>query len=142
MLGGITATAVTLEAEMRFPWSGGLHPWLDVAIETQSDLLGIKSKRYEPFRDRKKVSFSPAYFQPVWGKAMRGFEHMRDNLASGHMTFSTLDAAQLVKHAFGIRTQASGAGRRPCSSIYTRSPGPIRMARQFRPRWWRSTGTR
>jgi hypothetical protein len=109
---GMTATAVMLEAEMRFPWRGGLHPWLDVAIETQSDLLGVESKRYEPFRDRKKVSFPPTYFQPVWGKAMQGFERMRDYLASGHMTFSTLDAAQLVKHAFGLRTQAVRRGKK------------------------------
>ena len=109
---GMTATAVTLEAEMRFPWRGGLHPWLDVAIEMPSRLLGIKSKRYEPFRDWKKVSFSPAYFQPVWGKAMGGFERMRDNLASGQITFLTLDAAQLVKHAFGLRTQAVRRGKK------------------------------
>lgn len=26
--------SVTLEAEMRFPWAEGRHPWLDVVIET------------------------------------------------------------------------------------------------------------
>ena len=109
---GAVASSVLLEAEMRFPWSGGLHPYLDVAIDTPHQLIGIESKRYEPFRDRKKVAFSRAYSQPVWGNSMQTFERMRDTLASGQLAFSNLDAAQLVKHAFGLRTQASKRGKR------------------------------
>jgi len=107
------ATNVTLEAEMRFPWSGGRHPWLDVAVETPTQLIGIESKRYEPFRDGKAAYFSDAYFQAVWGEAMQGFERMRDALATGTTRYATLDAAQLVKHAFGLRTQAQARGKRP-----------------------------
>ena len=105
------ARTVQLEAQMRFPWRGGLHPWLDVAIETDTALIGIESKRYEPFRDRKTVTFSPAYSRPVWGGAMAPFEAMRDALQGGR-TFRFLDAAQLVKHAFGLRTQAQRRGKR------------------------------
>ena len=43
---------------MRFSWSGGLHPWLDVGIQTAERLIGIESKRYEPFRDHKTATFS------------------------------------------------------------------------------------
>jgi hypothetical protein len=110
VLGGHAAQAVVLEAQMRFPWSGGLHPWLDVGVETAERLIGIESKRYEPFRDRKTASFSAAYSRPVWGSAMGPFEAMRDTLSAGRR-FAFLDAAQLVKHAFGLRTQGQRSGR-------------------------------
>ena len=58
------AVEVRLEAEMRFPWSGGLHAWLDAVVVTKSLLIGIESKRYEPYRSKPKVGFSPAYDRP------------------------------------------------------------------------------
>ena len=48
------ATSLALEKEVRFPWRGGNHPNLDVLITTPSALIGIESKRFEPFRDRKE----------------------------------------------------------------------------------------
>lgn len=108
-----TVTLVSLESQMRFPWTGGLHPWLDAHLETADVLIGIESKRYEPFRDRKTVDFSEAYARPVWGDRMQPFESMRAALQSGEQVFSYLDAAQLVKHAFGLRTQGEKRGRRP-----------------------------
>lgn len=105
------ALAVHLEMEMRFPWRGGRHPWLDVAIETEAALIGVESKRYEPFRKGRPGSFSDAYARPVWGEAMAPFESMRDALRAGR-AFQILDACQLVKHAFGLRTQAQRQGRR------------------------------
>ena len=105
------ARCVDLEVQMRFPWSGGRHPWLDVGIGTDDALMGIESKRYEPFRDRKTAVFSPAYSRRVWGEAMGPFETMRDTLSAGRV-FQFLDAAQLVKHAFALRTQAHQQGRR------------------------------
>ena len=110
MLGA--ARAVTLEAELRFPWSGGRHPWLDVAIVTDDALIGVESKRFEPFRDKKRVALSEAYWRPVWGERMGAFERMRDHLASDERRYAYLDAAQLVKHAFGLRTQAQKQGNR------------------------------
>jgi len=98
-------TKVELECEMRFPWSGGHHAWLDAAIEADGLLVGIESKRYEPFRDEKRVAFSEAYQRNVWGNKMTPFIQMRDRLLSGEAVFYFLDAAQLVKHAFGLRTQ-------------------------------------
>lgn len=107
LLAAGSAGTVELEAEMQFPWSGGLHPCLDIAVETAQTLIGIESKRYEPFRDRKVPSFSAAYFRQRWGARMAHFEAARDLLASGNVSFNFLDAAQLVKHAFGLRTQAT-----------------------------------
>jgi hypothetical protein len=109
-LGGHEAQRVDLEAQMRFPWSGGLHPWLDVGVQTAERLIGIESKRYEPFRDHKTATFSAAYARPVWGQAMGPYEAMRDALSAGRR-FAFLDAAQLVKHAFGLRTEGQRTGR-------------------------------
>jgi hypothetical protein len=108
-----TPTYVGLEECARFPWRGGRHPWLDVIVETQTHLIGIESKRYEPYRVRRPGSLSRAYRRPVWGANMVPFERMRDRLSEGILTYQHLDAIQLVKHAFGIRTRADSCGKRP-----------------------------
>lgn len=107
------AIRVDVERQMRFPWSGGRHPWLDAAAETSSHIIGVESKRFEPFRDTKKVSLSAAYDRDVWGAAMEPFLAMRDDLRSGRMTFLHLDAAQLVKHAFGLVTEGRRVAKSP-----------------------------
>jgi len=75
-------------------------------------IAGIESKRHEPFRDRKKVSLSEAYDRPVWGDEMRPYEAMRDRLRVGESRYVHLDAAQLVKHAFGLVTESKRQGKR------------------------------
>lgn len=107
------ATRVEVERQMRFPWSGGRHPWLDAAVETDAHLIGVESKRFEPFRDRKAVALSDAYDRDVWGEAMRPFTDMRDALRRGGVRFFHLDAAQLVKHALGLLTEARRRDKRP-----------------------------
>ena len=99
-------TDVTLEAEMRFPWSGGRHPWLDVGISTHTTLIGVESKRYEPFRPQKQSGFAEVYDRPVWGEKMGNFTRLRDDLVEGRVWFDTLDAVQLIKQAYGIHTRA------------------------------------
>lgn len=96
--------SVEIEAEMRFPWTGGRHPWLDAAITTSTTLVGVESKRYEPFRPRKAVAFSEAYDSRPW-EGMARFDAMRRALAEGKQSYRHLDAVQLVKHAYGLRTQ-------------------------------------
>lgn len=49
---------VSLEREMRFPWSGGRHSWLDAAVETPAHLIGVESKRFEPFRSNKPAKLA------------------------------------------------------------------------------------
>lgn len=107
------AVSVEVEYCARFPWPGGRHPWLDAAIETETILIGVESKRYEPFRDRKTVSLSSAYDRPVWGRDMTPFERMRDALRVDPERFRFLDAAQLTKHAFGLVTDARRKRKRP-----------------------------
>lgn len=105
------ADFVTLEAEMRFPWNGGRHPWLDVGLTTPTTLIGIESKRYEPFRPAKRSSFSDAYNRPEWGGNMKRYTELRLDISSGTAQFGALDAVQLIKHAYGIRTRAMKSAR-------------------------------
>jgi hypothetical protein len=72
--------------------------------QTSNALIGIESKRYESFRVKKVSPLSKAYWRPSWGDAMFGYERIRDALSDGSIRFAHLDAVQLVKHAFGLRT--------------------------------------
>ena len=103
--------SVELEAEMHFPWSGGRHPWLDVAITTPTTLVGIESKRYEPFRPAKATGFAEVYDRPVWGSQMARYTRLMADLVSGAVSFEALDAVQLVKDALGLRTQGEKRAR-------------------------------
>ena len=107
------AHRVDVERQMRFPWRGGRHPWLDAAVETATHLIGVESKRFEPFRDAKTVNLSDAYDRDVWGDGMAPFTGMRDMLRDGGAAFTYLDAAQLVKHAFGLVTEGNRIGKAP-----------------------------
>ena len=100
------AETVEIEAELRFPWSGGRHPWLDAVITTATTLVAVESTRYEPFRPRKATRFSEAYDSRDWGPGMARFTAMRQSLTEGRQSYRHLDAVQLVKHAHGLRTQA------------------------------------
>jgi hypothetical protein len=103
---GWPANNVDIEYCARFPWAGGQHPWLDSFVETSTHILGIESKRFEPFRLKLEGKLSQAYWRPVWGKEMAAYERMRDQIANGERSFKHLDGVQLVKHAFGLRTEA------------------------------------
>lgn len=106
------AVKVDVERQMRFPWSGGRHPWLDAAVETQTYLIGVESKRFEPFRDAKTGQLSPAYDRDVWGAEMGPYAALRDRLRKAN-EFRFLDAVQLVKHAFGLLTEGRRLGKQP-----------------------------
>lgn len=107
------ATRVDVERQMRFPWSGGRHPWLDAAVETDVHLIGVESKRFEPYRDRKVAKLSKAYNRDVWGDQMELWCTMRDRLRSQPEAYRWLDAAQLVKHAYGLATEGERCGKSP-----------------------------
>ncbi len=103
--------SVTCEAIVRFAWSGGRHPCLDVRVDTDAEVIGVESKRYEPFRWHGAPKLSEAYWRPVWGERMERYCAMRDRLRDEPHAFQHLDATQLVKHAFGLRSEAAREGR-------------------------------
>lgn len=107
------AVRVDVERQMRFPWSGGRHPWLDAAFETVTRLVGVESKRLEPFRDHKEAKLSDAYWRDVWGDGMERWCAVRDRLREEPKAFIHLDAAQLVKHAFGLASEAARISKAP-----------------------------
>ena len=108
------ALSLSFETEVRFPWSGGRHPWLDAIVKTSSAIIGVEAKRFEPFRGKSRSKFSSAYWRPVWGDRMKGYESVRDALHENRVQCSHFDAAQLVKHAFALRTEAQRlSGFRP-----------------------------
>lgn len=103
---------VQLEATLRFPWPGGRHPCLDVLITTARRVIGIESKRFEPFRSTRGPRLSDAYWRPLWGTRMMAFERMRDRLRDADEVYHYLDATELVRHAFGLRTMVHRDSRR------------------------------
>jgi hypothetical protein len=115
---GWPAESVEPEAVVRFPWRGGRHPCLDVLVVTGDALVGVESKRFEPFRNISVGEMSTAYWRPMWGSKMAGYECCRDEIRDyGGGRFARLDVAQLVKHAFALRTTvhnvAKWAEKRP-----------------------------
>ncbi len=58
---------VEVEAEMRFPWTGGRHPWLDAAITTATTLVGVESKRYRTLPPQEGHHLHRGLCQPRMG---------------------------------------------------------------------------
>ena len=127
------ARSLLIEAGLRFPWRGGRHPVLDCLVETPSALIGIESKRSEPFRSRRPSSLSDAYWRLVWGEQMNGYERIRDGLRDNPARFAHLDAAQLFKHAFALRSEVHRRGRR-------RTFRPILFYLYAEPEVWPASG--
>jgi hypothetical protein len=78
----------------------------------------MKKGADRPFTRLSGRSFSEAYWRPVWGTKMTGYECCRDEIRDyGGGRFTRLDAVQLVKHAFALRTavhkEPEWVGKRP-----------------------------
>jgi hypothetical protein len=81
--------------------------------ETAAHLIGVESKRFEPFRDFKLAKLSPKYSSHEWDKGMKPWCAMRDQLLAEPAAFRHLDAAQLVKHGYGLVTEAKRRAKSP-----------------------------
>ncbi|MDB5393229.1 MAG: hypothetical protein JWM91_735 [Rhodospirillales bacterium] len=107
------AEQIEIEYCARFPWAGGRHPWLDAAVISATHLIGIESKGFEPLRDPKAASFSAAMTGPYGVIGWRDTAQSLDALRLGVLRYRHLDAAQLVKHAYGLVTEGRRIGRKP-----------------------------
>jgi hypothetical protein len=97
---------VELGVEMQLPMRGVRHPRMDALVTTPTTLVGIVSKRYQPFRPAKAVSFSEPFDARNWGTGMARFGTLRKALTEGRQTFRQLDGVTLIKQAYALRTQA------------------------------------
>ena len=79
-------------------------------ISTETHLIGIESKRYEPYRGAHTAEFSEAFWRDVWDPAMQPFLALRDKLRDGTADFAAIDAAQLVKHALALSAKSKRRG--------------------------------
>ena len=132
---GTGATGALHLNEIAAARAGGRRPVLDCLVATPSALIGIESKRYEPFRGAKTAHLSDTYWRPVWGARMKGYERVRDLLSKNPHYFAFLDAAQLVKHAFGLRSEVYGPGAH-------RGLTPFLYYVYAEPKSWPGTGRR
>lgn len=99
-----------LEAVVRFPWKGGRHPCLDALVTLPDRLIGIESKRYEPFRARKWQAFEQTYMRD-WGQGMGPWMQIRDAHQARRSAFRHADAMQLAKHALALATESTRQSR-------------------------------
>ena len=97
---------VELGTEMQLPMRGVRHPRLDAAVTTPTTLVGIVSKRYQPFRPAKVTTFTEPFDGRDWGPGMAHYGALRKALVAGQQSFRHLDAVTLVKQAYALRTQA------------------------------------
>jgi hypothetical protein len=54
--------SVRLEAENRFPWAGGRHPWLDILVELSTAIVGIESEGAVGISGFSRVTANPPAF--------------------------------------------------------------------------------
>jgi len=79
----------------------GTKPHLDVLLKSENLVLGIESKFLEILSETKPV-FSDNYFKiNDHRKTSKWFQAM-ELIVNGEASFTRLDAAQLIKHFFGI----------------------------------------
>ncbi len=97
---------VELGVEMQLPMRSTRHPRLDAVVTTPTTLVGIASKRYQPFRPAKAVAFTEPFDARDWGPGMARFGVLRKAMVAGQQTFRHLDAVTLVKQAYALRTQS------------------------------------
>jgi hypothetical protein len=97
---------VELGVEMQLPMRGTRHPRLDAVVITPTTLVGIASKRYQPFRPAKSVAFTEPFDSRDWGPGMARYGTLRQALTAGQQTYRHLDAVTLVKQAYALRTQS------------------------------------
>ena len=98
--------AVELGVELQLPMRGVRHPRVDAVVTTPTTLVGVVSKRYQPFRPAKVTAFTEPFDSRDWGAGMARFGALRKALTDGRQTYRHLDAVTLVKQAYALRTQS------------------------------------
>lgn len=93
-----------LQFEQKCPTGlrGGRAPNLDVLLTGPTKVVGIESKLTE-FLARHRAAFSPAYAEQIRDdRREQGYFREMLRLVDAPESYVWLDAAQLIKHAFGL----------------------------------------
>lgn len=94
---------------------GGRSPNLDVLLSGPAGIIGIESKLSE-YLSRHSAKFSPAYQQQIRDdRRESGYFREMVRLMAEPDCYVLLDAAQLIKHAFGLAHTFKG---KPTSLLY------------------------
>ena len=117
---GVGEKIVDIAFERKFPTGlQGNAPNLDVVIKCASGrLIAIESKFTEWMYPKQKVAFKPKYFPEnveLW--TQRGLpkaQSLASDINAGRVSFTFLDAPQLLKHVLGI----AGWSEAPVSLMY------------------------
>ncbi|MAS96106.1 MAG: hypothetical protein CMO55_23130 [Verrucomicrobiales bacterium] len=95
---------------------GGTPPNLDFVATSPDSILAVESKFLETL-GRKVPKFADSYRRAYAGCGCERLNAAYEAVAFGEVSFSSLDAAQLLKHALGIVCYRNHAGAVP-SSLY------------------------
>ena len=106
-----------LEFEQKCPTGlrGGRAPNLDILIRGPGAVVGIESKLTE-YLATHRAAFSPAYSEQIRdARSEQGYFREMLRLMDAPDSYLWLDAAQLIKHAFGL---ARACPDRPVTLLY------------------------
>lgn len=100
--GGESFTSLSFERKCPHGLAGRRSPNLDVLVEGRESVVAIESKCLE-YLSSHEARFSPAYEAEIgdWRRGTGWFREML-RLVAEPRSYRSLDAAQLVKHAFGL----------------------------------------
>ena len=108
--------ALTFEQQLRV-FRGGRAPNVDVFLTTAGRALAIESKLTEHLNRKAPAKFSDAY-ERLKQSADATWWSMFQHLKQAPATFKFLDAAQLVKHYFGLKTSCKKQGITDATLLY------------------------
>lgn len=93
-----------LKFEQKCPIDGvrGTPPHLDVVLLRSESVVGIESKLTEPIPGGKAADFKEVYDTIPNKRRNQGYYDEMQRLRSAPKDYQYLDAAQLIKHAFGL----------------------------------------
>lgn len=93
---------ITFEEELQIEGISGATPNLDVIIKLEDEIIAIESKFAEPYRSHTYKNLSTKYLTN--NKLWEGLTKIQELAKKLENKYTHLDAAQLIKHILGLRT--------------------------------------
>jgi Restriction Endonuclease associating with ARP/Sigma-70, region 4 len=109
LLGGSGYTALRFEEKLRIFPRGGRAPNTDVVLFDDDRVTAVESKLTEHLTGGQLATFKESY-ERVIPKADASWQAMYQQLKRAPDLFNYLDAAQLVRHYLGLKTQTAPGG--------------------------------